>query len=83
MSDKVTIDFENELVTWETDAQKGTETCLGIAARKNQILAAMGYESVNFTPVVNAFNALGNGEIGKEEFFKRLDDFANEGDNKN
>lgn len=80
MSDKVTIDFEKELVTWETDAQNGTETCPGIAARKKQIIAAMGYESVNFTPVVNAFNALGNGEIGKDEFLKRLDDFVSEGE---
>lgn len=78
MSDKVTIDFERELVTWETDAQNGTETCPGIAARKSQILAAMGYKSVNITPAVNAFNDLVNGEIDKEEFFKRIEEFSND-----
>lgn len=35
MPDKVTIDFEKELVTWETNIQKGTDSCPGISPRKS------------------------------------------------
>ena len=78
MPDKVTIDFEKELVTWETNIQKGTDSCPGISTRKNQIIAAMGYASVDFTPVVNAFNDLGNGKINKDEFLSYINDFSND-----
>lgn len=75
MADKVTIDFENEIITWDTDNQKGTESCPGISKRKNDILTAMGYESVDFSPVVNSFNAFINGQITKDELIKLSEKF--------
>ena len=77
MPDKVIIDFEKEMVTWETSAQQGTETCPGIAARKSQIIAAMGYESVNITPAVTAIEDFFNGKIDKRELYRRFDEFEN------
>ena len=76
MADKVTLDFENNQIIWDTDTQKGTESCPELAERKAAIFAAMGYETVDFSPAVDAMEALLNGQIGKEEFRKRLEDFG-------
>lgn len=73
MADKVTLDFENGIITWDTDSQKGTEHCPDLAERKAAILAAMGYEVVDLTPTVTAINAYANGELTEEEFFERLE----------
>ena len=72
MADKVTLDFETGMITWDTDSQKGTEFCPDLKGRKAAILAAMGYETVDFTPTVAAINAYANGEMTEAEFLKRL-----------
>jgi len=54
--DKVTLDFENNIVEWDTDAQKGTEYCPDLSERKAAILAAMGYETWDISEVVSAVN---------------------------
>ena len=35
MADKVTLDFETGMITWDTDSQKGTEYCPDLKERKN------------------------------------------------
>ena len=76
MADKVTLDFETGMITWDTNSQKGTEFCADLAERKAAILAAMGYESVNFAPAVAAFNAFVNGQITEEELLNRMKAFV-------
>lgn len=76
MADRVTLDFETGMITWNTDSQKGTEFCPDLAERKSAILAAMGYESVDFTPAVAAFNAFVNGQITEEELLNRMKAFG-------
>jgi hypothetical protein len=71
--DKVTLDFENEMVEWDTDHQKGTEHFHGLRKRKPLILAAMGYEEYNISGVVNIINAFANGEMTEDELKKGLD----------
>ena len=78
MADKVTLDFENGKIIWDTDAQTGVESCPDLAERKPQILAAMGYETVDFSSAVDAINAFVNGKIEPEEFLRRCDDFVKE-----
>ena len=72
MADKVTLDFETGMITWDTDSQKGTEFCPDLKERKAAILAAMGYETIDFTPTADAINAYANGEMTEAEFLKRL-----------
>ena len=76
MADRVTLDFETCMITWDMDNQKGTEYCPDLAERRDKILAAMGYETMDFSPAVDAINALMNGKITAEEFNKRLDEFG-------
>ena len=71
--DKVTLDFENNIITWETDAQQGTEYCPDLSAKKAAILAAMGYAAVDLTKMVNAFQSYVNGQISAEELEQVLD----------
>jgi len=79
MANKVTLDFENNTVIWDTNSQRGTEFCPDLSERRPQILAAMGYETVSFSPVVDAINAFINGEIDGEELVRRGKDFEQEG----
>jgi hypothetical protein len=71
--DKVTLDFENNMVEWDTDGQKGTEHCPDLQERKAAILAAMGYEQYDFSTVVNVVNAFANGEMTIEELQEQID----------
>ena len=72
MANKVTLDFETGMITWDTNYQKGTEFCPDLAAREDAILAAMGYGKIDLTPTVSAANDYANGLITEEEFLKRL-----------
>lgn len=78
MADKVTLDFENNRIIWDNEAQQGEEFCPDLAERKQAILAAMGYETIDFSPAVKILNAFANGEITQEEMVKRLDEFERE-----
>lgn len=75
MADKITLDFENNTIIWDTDAQKGIEYCPELASKKAAILAAMGYEVFNLGPAIKIFEALANGQISIEEADRRLADF--------
>jgi len=65
--DKVTLDFENDIVEWDADNYKGTESCPGLRDRKDDILAAMGYKTWDMSNVVNAANSFINGEISADK----------------
>ena len=78
MANKIILDFETGIISWDTDSQKGTEFCPDLAERKPVILAAMGYETVDFTPAVDIINTFVNGKITEEEFKKRIEEFAND-----
>jgi len=71
--DRVTLDFENNTVEWNTDHQKGTEMCPDLHERKKQIFAAMGYSEFDISAEINAMNALINGKITPEEYKKIMD----------
>lgn len=70
--DKVTLNFENNVVEWNTDHQKGTEICPDLRIRKPLILAAMGYKSHDISEVKNIINAFANGQMSIEELEKQL-----------
>jgi hypothetical protein len=72
--DKVTLDFENNIVEWDTDHQKGTEFCPDLRQRKPLILAAMGYEESDMSEVMNIVNAFANSEMTIDELKNRLGD---------
>ena len=74
MANKVTLDFETGMITWDTKYQQGTEFCPDLAAREDAILAAMGYSQIDLPPTVSAVNDYANGLITEEEFLKRLAD---------
>ena len=76
MPDRVTLDFETGEITWDTSSQKGTHICPDLKERKPAILAAMGYEAVDFTPTVDAINAYANGQMTEAEFLKRLEELG-------
>ena len=72
--DRVTLDFEENTITWESDRQTGTEHCADLRERKAEILAAMGYEQWDASAAISALNAFINGEISEqqmEEIFDR------------
>jgi len=60
--DKVTLDFENETVEWDTDTSRGTESCPWLSGRKGDVLAAMGYGTWDASGALGAVNALISGE---------------------
>ena len=76
MADKVTLDFENNTITWDTDAQKGVEYCPELSERKVEILAAMSYKPIDLAPAIKTFEALVNGKISEEEAHQQLADFV-------
>lgn len=75
MADKITLDFENNMIIWDNDAQKGSEYCPELAERKAGILAAMGYKPISFAPVIKAYEALINGQISREEAERLINEF--------
>jgi hypothetical protein len=79
--DKVTLDFENNIVEWNTDSQKGTEHCPDLHERRAAILAAMGYEQYDLSGVVNIVNAFANGEMSIDELQRQLDAEKEDDDN--
>ncbi len=76
--DKVTLDFKNNIVEWDTDHQKGTEICPDLGIRKPLILAAMGYGNHDISEVINIVNAFANGEMSIEEVEKKLSEQKDE-----
>lgn len=76
MADKVTLDFENGIITWDTDSQKGTEYYADLAKHKEAILAELGYETVDLRPVADIINAFANGQVNEAEFMKRLEELG-------
>lgn len=72
--DKVTLDFEKETVTWESDTQNGTEYSPGLANRKNDILAAMGYEIWDASNVLNAVGDFIDCRIDEDSFAQILEE---------
>ena len=74
MADKMTLDFENNIITWDTDSQKGTEYFEGLKEMKEKILTLIGYEMINITPVINTINDFLNGKITEEELRKIVDE---------
>lgn len=73
MADRLILDFEKNEITWDTDAQTGTEICPDLAKRKMRILEAMGYGPIDLTKEVQAINAHVNGEISTEELLGILE----------
>lgn len=74
MANKVTLDFETGMITWDTDHQKGIEIDYDLAKKESAILAAMGYSKMDFTPEIDAFNAFLSGEITEDELLHRVYD---------
>lgn len=72
MADKVTLDFETGMITWDMESQKGTEYCLDLAERKEKILEAMGYKVFDISRELDAVNDFINGRISAEEFSEKL-----------
>jgi hypothetical protein len=56
MADKVTFDFENGKIIFETDNQQGIETDLDLKNKKAAIMAAAGYETVDMQDFKNDLN---------------------------
>ena len=71
--DKVTLDFEGGIITWDSDIQKGTEHCPDLAERKASILAAMGYEQWDAGAVRDAVEDFVNGRASWEEMLDKMD----------
>lgn len=67
MADKVTFDFENGKIIFETDAQQGVETDSDLKSKKAAIMAAAGYETVDMQDFKNdlnkVFKELGFGNV--------------------
>lgn len=78
MANKLTLDFETNMITWDTDSQKGTEYCHDLAERRADILKAMGYETVDFSPAVKIINDFANGKMSEDELLKRMEEFTKE-----
>lgn len=78
MADKITIDFENEIITINTNSQNGTELYPGLKEKKDEIMKVLGYETVDMTPAINSFNEYINGKITKDELDKKIENFVNE-----
>lgn len=75
MADKITLDFENNIIEFDTENQKGTEYCEDLKEMKEEVLKLLGYETVDVTPAINAINQYLNGEIEEEELRKKMDEF--------
>ena len=73
--DRITLDFEKEIIIFDMDNQKGEEHCPGLSDKKGEVLAAIGYGPVDFTPAISAIEAFYNGEITVEELHDKLVEF--------
>lgn len=80
MADKVTLDFEKNMIIWDTDVQKGIEYCPELSTRKSDILMAMGYKKIDFTPAIKIVEAMINGQIGPAEAIQLLEKYEREGE---
>ena len=56
MADRVTFDFENGKIIFETDAQQGVEIDAELKNKKAAIMAAAGYEMVDMQDFKNDLN---------------------------
>lgn len=74
MADKMTLDFENNIITFDTDNQKGTEYCEGLGEMKAAVLELLGFETYDMTPAISAINQFLNGEMTEEELRKTMDE---------
>ena len=71
--DRVTLDFENNMVEWDTNNYRGFESCPGLAERKDAILDAMGYHMWDVSDVIGALNSFINGKISPDELHDIFD----------
>lgn len=78
MANRITLDFENEMITWDKNSQKGSESCPGLAEKESVILELLGYDVVDFSPAVDAFNAFFSGKMTEAEFLKKIKEFEDE-----
>ena len=78
MSDKLTLDFENNQITIETDNQKSTEYADNLKEKKAEIYKLLGFETVNITPAIKVIEDLINGKISEEEMQNKLEDWLKE-----
>jgi hypothetical protein len=72
------LDFEDETITFDTECQKGTEYYKGLRKKKEEILNVIGYEAIDITAYIRAFNDFANGIISEEELEQILDEFQKE-----
>ena len=75
--DRITLDFEKEIIIFDTDSQKGEEHCPGLADKKADVFAAIGYEQIDFRPIVSTIERFFNGEITVEELHDKLVELEN------
>ena len=73
--DKLTLDFENNKIIFDTSNQKGEISCPELSDRKQQILSAIGLTTVDIQPAVNAFQNYISGQISETELEAILNDF--------
>jgi hypothetical protein len=67
MADKVTFDFENGKIHFDTDSQQGTEIDPDLKKKKAAIMAAAGYEMVDVEDfkesIRDILRKLGHGDV--------------------
>jgi len=74
--DRITLDFEKNTIEWDTDTQKGAETCEDLKERKPLILAAMGYGEIDITNTVRTAEDFLSGKISREEMTRIFEEEA-------
>lgn len=74
--DRLILDFENGIIEFDTDSQKGTEHYPELKEKKAEILKLLGYETVDFTPAIDAINGFINGKTTEDELNNFLDKFV-------
>ena len=60
MSDKITLDFENNTITFDTENQKGTEYYENLYKLKDDILKILGYERIDMSSTIDFINYIIN-----------------------
>lgn len=73
MAYRIILDFENDMIEFDTPAQQGTEYHKGLSEKKDEILKVLGYEQVDMRNAVQIVNDYVNGEITEEEFLKKME----------
>lgn len=79
---KITLDFENEVVTIQTISQNGTHHHPGLAKLEPKVLSLLGYQKLNLAPIVEIFEKFLDGQISKEEMDRQLARYEDEDDPK-